>query len=266
MPAGSAQYEAHALRYASRSSTKAAEFFRYDVYRRPDEPQEMDYFFWLVRDATRTVLVDCGFDRVRGAAKNRHQDVDPIELLARMDVAPEQVDHVVVSHMHYDHVGNLGLFPNATVSMTRQEYECWSGPYGDRELMRAFVDPDELRVVQDLAKEERLHLVDGSAELFPGIVVTLLGGHTPGQAMVEVGTGSGRVVLATDAVHYYEELERDRPFKLFTDLPGMYRAYDVLRELSTRPDTTLVAGHDPRVRTMFEVARPDCIDLTRARG
>ena len=256
------KYDVHALRYSTRGGSKANEFFRYELYGRPDEPIGMDYFFWLLRNGERTVLVDCGFHRERAAAKKRVQDTDPLELLARMDVRPGDVDHVIISHMHYDHVGNVELFPNATFSIAREEYDYWSGPYGNRELMTVLVDPEEVRIVQDLARQERLHFIDGSEQLFPGVVVTRLGGHTPGQVMVEVGTDSGQIVLASDAIHYYEEMELDRPFNLFNDLGGMYRAYDLLRELDARPGTTVVAGHDPRVGAMFQTVQPDCVDLT----
>jgi glyoxylase-like metal-dependent hydrolase (beta-lactamase superfamily II) len=262
MPTPGDRYEVYALRYATRTSRKSQEYFRYDLYGCPDGVQQMDYFFWLVRNGDRTILVDCGFDKERGMIKKRVQQTAPLELLARMGVGPADVDHVVISHMHYDHVGNVSLFPNATFSIARDEYEFWSGPYGSRELMRAIVNPDELRIVKDLDRQERLHFIEDAEEIFPGIVATRLGGHTPGQLMVQVSADSGRIVLASDSMHYYEEIERDRPFKLFDDLGEMYRAFDILRELDGRPDTTVVAGHDPRVTAEFRSAEPDCLDLT----
>ena len=226
-----------------------------------DDLMGLDYYFWLVRNDARTVLVDCGFDRDRGAARNRFHDTDPLELLDRMGLCPEDVDHVVLTHMHYDHVGNVERFPKATFSIAREEYDFWCGPGGDR-VSTALVDPEEVRIVRKLAHEERLHLVDSADELFPGLSVTRLGGHTPGQLIVRVDSGGGELVLASDAAHYYEEIEHDRPFALFTSLPDMYRAYDILRGLIGRPDTTVIAGHDPRVRSLFHEARPECLDLT----
>jgi hypothetical protein len=61
-------------------------------------------------------------------------------------------------------------------------------------------------------------------------------------------------VLASDALHFYEEVERDRPFAILADLPAMYRAYDTLAQLATEPGTHLVAGHDPLVRSRFAPA------------
>ena len=63
--------------------------------------------------------------------------------------------------------------------------------------------------------------------------------------------GGGTAVLASDALHFYEEVERDRPFAILADLPAMYRAYDTLAQLASQPGTHLVAGHDPAVRDRF---------------
>jgi len=73
--------------------------------------------------------------------------------------------------------------------------------------MRAIVNPDELRIVKDLDRQERLHFIKDTEEIFSGIVATRLGGHTPGQLMVQVSADCGRIVLASDSMHYYEELE-----------------------------------------------------------
>lgn len=258
-------YEVYALRYATRSNTTASgTYYRFDLYDEPDERITTGYYFWLIRNRERTVLVDCGYSEEKAAQRGRGFTTLPLELLSRLDVRPEDVDHVVLSHMHFDHVGNVGLFPNATFSIARAELEFWAGPYGSRPTIGWAIEPSELADIQRLDKQERLRLTDGrSDEVFPGVRLTVLPGHTPGQLVVEVDTATGRVVLASDAVHYYDQLERDRPFHIFTDLAGMYRGYDELRRLAATPGTTVVAGHDPAVMRMFETVAPDCVDLTR---
>jgi glyoxylase-like metal-dependent hydrolase (beta-lactamase superfamily II) len=74
----------------------------------------------------------------------------------------------------------------------------------------------------------------------------LVGGHTLGQSILRVATASGEVVLASDALHCYEEMGLDRPFATFADLAGTYRAFDRLRELESS-GATIIAGHDPLV-------------------
>lgn len=259
------RYEVHALRYASRSNTTASgTYYRHDLYGEADEQVTTGYYFWLVRNGDRTVLVDCGYSEEKAAERGRAFTTLPLELLARLDVRAEDVDHVVLTHMHFDHVGNTGLFPNATFSIARAELDFWDGPYGSRPTIGWAIEPTELRAVQQLGREGRLLLTDGRAdELFPGIRLTALPGHTPGQLIVEVDTASGPVVLASDALHYYDGLELDRPFHIFTDLVGVYRGYDALRDLAARPGTTVVPGHDPAVMRMFETVAPECVDLTR---
>jgi glyoxylase-like metal-dependent hydrolase (beta-lactamase superfamily II) len=255
-------YEVYALRYGQQPATKSRLFVKYDYYGEPDGPSLIDYYFWLVRNEHRTVLVDCGFDRERGLARNRHQDTTPIELLSRMGVSPEDVDHVVISHMHYDHVGNVGLFPNATFSLAREELTFATGPYIDRVVYAGVVDQAEVELVRGFVQHGRLTFVDGSSELFPGIRATTVGGHTPGQMIVEVAITGGSIVLASDAAHLYEEIERDRPFNGYHDLDGTFRTYELLRALRARPSTTVIPGHDPLVRERFRHAQPDCVDLT----
>ena len=267
MPSTEDVYEVYALRYASREGEKAREFYGFYRYEEPNEPCPLDYFFWLARNEHRTILVDCGYSRDRAKEKGRYQqnrpNNDALETLSYLGVRPDDVDHVVLSHMHKDHVGNVNRFPNATFSMAREEFDFWTGPYGARELPATSVDFDEVGLVKDLLGEDRLHLVDGSETLFPGIRVTRLGGHTPGQMMTQVTGTSGQVVLASDAVHFYEELEADRPFWFFCDLVATYRTYDILRDLNARPGTTVVPGHDPAVMRKFKAVHPDwVVDLT----
>jgi glyoxylase-like metal-dependent hydrolase (beta-lactamase superfamily II) len=96
----------------------------------------------------------------------------------------------------------------------------------------------------------RVSLVGGRHTVAPGIEVMEVGGHTPGQLVVLVTTADGEAIIASDALHYYEELDLDRPFTHVTDLPAMYAAFETLRELAEggRP---LVAGHDPEVMRRF---------------
>jgi glyoxylase-like metal-dependent hydrolase (beta-lactamase superfamily II) len=71
------------------------------------------------------------------------------------------------------------------------------------------------------------------------------------------------VVLASDAIHLYEEMAADRPFWFFCDLEATYRAYQLFRDLSARPDTSVIPGHDPAVMRKFRPVHPDwVVDLT----
>ena len=92
----------------------------------------------------------------------------------------------------------------------------------------------------------RLRFVDGAAEIVPGISVHHVGGHAAGLQVVSVDTARGRVVLASDAAHYYANVEEDRPFRIVSDVPQMYDAFETIRALADSRDH-IIPGHDPLV-------------------
>jgi glyoxylase-like metal-dependent hydrolase (beta-lactamase superfamily II) len=244
-------YEALAIRYGSLRARKSELYHRYELYGEADAEVEMSYYFWLLRAGERVVLVDTGFDPAVAARRGRNCLVAPVEALAELGIAPEAVSAVLVTHLHYDHIGNLDAFPAAELIVPRRELEFWSGPLARRPQFASHVEGAEIAQIL-LAKDEgRLRLTEGSEEVLPGISAVEVGGHSPGQLVVVVDGVGGRVVLASDAVHFYEELVLGRPFAVVADLARMYEAYDRVAELARAPRTAVVAGHDPSVMERF---------------
>lgn len=116
-------------------------------------------------------------------------------------------------------------------------------------------DSAEIDKLERAEREGRLPLVDGDEELWPGLSVELVGGHCPSQLLATIDGEEDRIVLASDALHFYEEMERDMPFLTFTDLVGTYAAYARLRELE-QSGSVIVSGHDAKVMERFPEARP----------
>lgn len=245
------RYEVLAVRYGTRLTTAGEVFLNYHLYREPDHPLRMDYFFWVARSPARTVVIDTGFSAAGGASRGRTMRLDTVPALRAAGAIPDQVSQVVLTHAHYDHIGGLPAFGAAEVLMTEDEYGFWTGPMGRRGQFADVAEPGELGHLRELAAAGRLTLTGRQHQVAPGIELTEVGGHTPGQAIVTVATAAGPVILASDAVHYYEELERDRPFVIVADLAAMYAAFDQIRERGTEPGARIVAGHDPLVAERF---------------
>lgn len=246
------EWEVFAVRYGTRTASRSSVFLHYEVYGEADAPVEMDYFFWLIRCGDDCVLVDTGFSNEGGARRGRTMLIHPIQALSLFGLRPEDVRLIVITHAHYDHIGNLAAFPSAQVVIARREFDFWTGPLGNRPVFMSSAESDEIELLRTLQAKGSLTMVEGQTQLRPGIRLIEVGGHTPGQLIVTVDTAGGRVVLTSDAVHYYEEVDRDRPFAHVVDVEAMYDAFATLRSMTERPDHVLVAGHDPLVMSKFE--------------
>lgn len=250
-------YEVVIARYGTRRTSRSDVFLNYSVYGEPDGPIEMDYFFWLVRNEARTIVVDTGFSRAGGDARGRTMLVDPTEQLSSLGVDISSGPTVVITHAHYDHIGNLASFERSPVVVAEAELEFWNGPYGRRAQFHHSVEDEELAALDRAVDAGRVVTFEDHHTVASGVDVIRVGGHTPGQSMVVVQTPEGPVLLASDAVHYYEEYERDMPFVSAADLVEMYAGFDLVRSLvDTGQVRHLVTGHDPGTLATF--GQPDC--------
>jgi glyoxylase-like metal-dependent hydrolase (beta-lactamase superfamily II) len=152
----------------------------------------------------------------------------PSKGLAEIGIDCARVEHVILSHFHYDHVGNYALFPNATFYVQDTEMSFYTGRY-----------------VQHAAF--RRSIIDGEQEILPGIRVHKVGGQTDGMQIITVQTKEGRAVVASDASHYYHNIEKNVPFLTLHDIPGMYYGFQRIRALADKPEL-IIPGHDPLVQ------------------
>ncbi len=237
-----APYRIYAVRYAHRACN-SSEVFYGDHHA---SPMTMDYFVWALTNGRQTVVVDLGFTEAVGTARGRQFLRCPGKGLAEIGVDAGQVEHVILSHFHYDHVGNYALFPRATFYVQDSEMAFYTGRNASRAAFRRSVEVDDVCALVRLNYEGRLAFVDGAREVIPGVSVHHVGGHTAGMQVVTVAHGRGQAVVASDASHYYRNFEASIPFNTLHDLPGMYAAFDRLRALASSPDLIL-PGHDPLV-------------------
>lgn len=243
-------FEVYAVRYATRDARSDENFHGGDPH---DAPMPMDYFVWAAVSAEHTVVVDAGFTAEVAKRRGRDHLLCPTEGLRELGIDCSRVPYVVLTHLHYDHVGNLDKFPGATFVVQDEEMAFWTGRYAGRGHFRTLVEPDDVLHLVRENFEGRLRFVDGDEEILPGIEVFKAGGHSAGLQMARIRTARGRVVLASDAAHFYRNIEEDRPFSIVTDLPRMYDAFDLARSLADSPNL-VVPGHDPLVMGRFPSA------------
>lgn len=243
---GTDQYEVVVVRYGSATLPRNRLFLNDFLYGEAEQDQRLDYYFWVLRNDERSVLIDTGFSADVGTRRGRTVLVDPLVAIRALGVGPEAAPPIVVTHMHYDHIGNVAAFADSQVTLARAEFEFWTGPLADRPQFAHLNEAGEIRALEDAHRDGRVTLIDGETELFPGITLIPVGGHTPGQLMVLVETPDGPLLLTSDAVHLAEELELGRPFIHMDQLSASYAAYDRIAEIAAgEVGLRVVLGHDP---------------------
>ncbi|MEM9969940.1 MAG: N-acyl homoserine lactonase family protein [Pseudomonadota bacterium] len=243
-------WQVYAIKYADRNARTRRDSFIFDDAH--DAPHPMDYFMWLLRSGDRQILVDTGYDAAEADARARPILMAPQAALAPLAVAPEAVDDLIVTHLHYDHAGGLHLFPNATLHMQAAEMAYATGPCMCHDVLRApFTGEHVCEAVRRLYAG-KVRFYEGDAEVADGVSVHRIGGHSRGLQCVRVRTASGWLVLASDAAHYYENFEAKKPFPIVVDLLDMLDGFDTLGRLASSPGL-IVPGHDPLVMARFPV-------------
>ena len=246
-------YEIHAIRYAHNPlARRSNNFIGGDPH---DGPMPLDYFVWAIKGPDRTVILDTGFDEAMGARRGRQFLQSPSVGLKAIGVAPEQVGDVILSHMHYDHCGNYEMFPRAKYHLKDTEMAYCTGRCICHPGLRGpFEEEDVVSMVRKVFAG-RVMFHDGAEEIAPGISVHLVGGHSKGLQITRVWTRRGWMVLASDASHFYANMEEGRAFPILHSHEDTLRGYETMRKLASQTNA-IIPGRDPLVLQRYPASAP----------
>ncbi|HYW45772.1 MAG TPA: N-acyl homoserine lactonase family protein [Bryobacteraceae bacterium] len=243
------QYEVWAIRYAT-----IPDFAVNQLVAGAEAGRKLDIamMIWLVRGNGHNILVDSGFYREQFFRQWKVRDfVKPSDAVKRAGVAPEDITDVIVTHMHWDHADGMDLFPKARIWLQKDELEYYAGEAWQSSRTHGGIDPDDVLAAVKLNTDGRVGLVNGDAqEVLPGVTCYTGGKHTYASQFVAVNTAGGIVVLASDNVYLYENLEKHVPIAATLDAASNLRAQDRMKQLAGGPEW-IIPGHDPAVMTRF---------------
>src|SRR5215470_7185585 len=168
-------HEVYAVRYAHHDRKAHENYINGDPH---DMLEPLAYFVWVIRGAHGTFVMDTGFDHAM-AVKRGRVIVKPVaDGLRAIGVNPDEVQDVVISHMHYDHCGNHDLFPRARYHVQDREMAYSTGRCMCHSYLRAAFEPGDVKAMVDRVYDGRVAFHDGDSEIEPGLTVHRIGGHT----------------------------------------------------------------------------------------
>jgi len=208
---------------------------------------------WLIKHRADWLLWDTGVPETALRNPNGwstlpslivyHLDRSVTDQLAAIGLKPGDIGQVAISHTHGDHIGNVWLFPNATIVMQRAEYNWIYSPNGPN---------DNVNQLMALARKllgtpKKLQLIDGDTDVFGDGSVTLVStpGHTPGhQSLLVHLKKSGFIILSGDVAHLEENFEKDIVPSLNTDRAESIASMERVRQLIATYKATFFINHD----------------------
>ncbi len=251
-------YEVYAIRYAT-----LKDFAVSGLVSGADPSRKLDIamMVWLIKGNGRNILFDSGFYRDKFMNQWHPADyVKPSEAIARVNLKPEDITDVVISHIHWDHADGFDLFPKAKIWIQKDEIEYYAGEAWNGRR-RSAADPEDIVGLVKMNTEGRVSLIDGDAqEMVPGITAYTGGKHTYASQFLGVNTSNGIVVLASDNMYLYENLEKHVPIAATLDKESNLRAQDRMKQLAANPKW-IIPGHDPQVFKNFPEVAPGVVKI-----
>ncbi|PWT70259.1 MAG: hydrolase glyoxylase [Bacteroidetes bacterium] len=250
-------YEVYAIQFGQPWFAKASEA----AVGAPDKDSiEGCNIFWLLKGREKIILVDAGFliNEYTNADHywDSHNYTRPDSALIRMNIPASAVTDIIITHPHSDHIGGIGLFPKATIWMQQDDYNYFVGAAWQKNGRSDGFDKRDVQQIVSVNVEGRLHLVKGdSIEIMPGIRVFIGSKHTWESQYVLVNTSTDKVLIASDNIWYYYNLDHMLPITYTFD-PSAY-VQQMKRMKILQPNTSLIIpGHDAIIFSRFpEVAK-----------
>ena len=257
-----AVYEIYALKYAGPLRRKLAVSLSQTGW---DEEIDINMYLWAIKGKEEFILVDTGGSPSLAAKRQLKNYVNPLDILARIGANSQNVNKVIITHLHWDHVGGVETFPKAfpktTLYLQEIEFNFWlKDPMAKRNPFFRTWDGPAFKAFAALEGTDRLVLVRGDQEIMPGIELLLTPGHTIGLQSVAVNTAKGTAIVASDCAHIARSFKDDNPSSLITDLVAWMKSYDKLRAKASSIDL-IFPGHDALMLTNYPKVAEDVTRL-----
>ena len=210
-----------------------------DTYAFPGLKLTFVYSCYLIKHGDEYMLWDTGHAMTM---PNVAPKVSIVDQLAKIDVKPEQIKYVGISHFHADHTGQISSFPKATLLIGAREWDAISSPKPAQGVnykpFESWIKGDSKVEPQALDKDV---FGDGS------VIVLRTPGHTPGHSSLLVKLAqTGPVIVTGDAVHFRENWDSDGVPAFNFDRAQTVASIERLKKIAANSKATVIIQHDAR--------------------
>jgi glyoxylase-like metal-dependent hydrolase (beta-lactamase superfamily II) len=247
----SGTYEVYAIEYGSSDGMTPASSVI--IGGNPEDSLSFSYYMWFLKgDNGKNILVDVGYERDYSSTLPPGQYyIRPDSALKRMDINPEDITDIIITHAHYDHISGIDLFDKGTIWMQRNEYLYFVGDAWQEGADRRGLDKNDVPKIVQANLDGRVKFIDGdSVEIIPGIRVFTGSTHTFESQHLLVDTGDEKVMLASDDSWFYYNLDHELSVSLVRNPNAYIEQLRRMKRMVNNPDL-IIPGHDPLVMVRF---------------
>ena|SRR6218665_1257407 len=253
-------YDIYALKFGERNNYIAMKDAA--VGDRSGDSSRVFFMYWLLKGTNgKTILVDAGFTEDAGTDPQQITFTAPQKLLALVNVKPEEVTDIIITHPHWDHVGGIDLYPNAMAWMQEEDYHDF---VTKKDPESCGFNQKDIQKVRDRNAKGSLRLIKGNDQaILPGIRVFTGSKHTAGSQFVLASNAEKQsVIIASDNCKYYRNATRLLSSPATSDQKAYIRNLEIMRQLVKDPDL-IVPGHDPLVFTKFKSVGANVVQIKK---
>ncbi|MDP3399121.1 MAG: MBL fold metallo-hydrolase [Bacteroidales bacterium] len=244
------EYQVYALKLHDGSFTFPAR--DYAVGANPKDSIQGCFMVWLLKGENgKNILVDAGY---LDTAKTSQKLIKGADLaLQKINVYPDDITDIIITHPHYDHIGGITLFPKAKIWMNKDDFHYFVGEAWQENGKPYALLKDDVRNIIDVNLQRRLNLVSGDdIEIMPGIRAYTGSKHSYENMYLVVNSNSNtnKILLASDAIWLYYNLDNLFPATLCLDPDSYVEAMKRIKTLVPDPKF-IIPGHDDLIFSIF---------------
>lgn len=189
------------------------------------------WFFYVLKIDKKIILIDTGFSDLKKIKKYNINLTDPIDLLKQNNISPEQITDIILTHSHFDHIGNIDKFKNANIYISKNELNYFLDKSSNTKIKNFFLLHDKL-----ISFENEL-------DLFNFIKIKEIKGHTPGSSVVFIKKKDKKYILPGDECYLIENCSKARPIGTIYD----YEKNNNFIKAISNSNYEILTFHDPKI-------------------